>query len=181
MAKSFWMVIKSPANFQIGRERNFDTVGLVAQHRRKVQRMTPGDRVLLYISQERCFGATATVTTPMVEDHAPIWKAEGGSDFPYRVGIKTEIVLNRSQYIDAYQIASRMDFTRRWIPELWYLAFQGSLHLISKYDFSMVEQEMRKQKHGTRSHSKPALPRLRSHCKLDQMLEESQGQLVHHE
>ena len=158
-------------------------VGLVAQHRRKVQRMTPGDRVLLYISQERCFGATATITSPMVEDHTSIWKTEGGSDFPYRVGTKPDIVLNRSQYIDAYQIASRMDFTRRWTPELWYLAFQGSLHLISKFDFTMVEEEMRKQKRGKRPHAKSAQsrrPRLLSHCKLDQMAEEDQGRLVHH-
>lgn len=155
-------------------------VGLVAQHRRKVQRMTPGDRVLLYISQERCFGATATVTSPMVEDHAPIWKTEGSSDFPYRIGTKPDIVLNRSQYIDAYQIASRMDFTRRWTPELWYLAFQGSLHLISKFDFTMVEEEMRKQKRGKRPHAKSAQPRHPSRCKLDQMAEEDRGRLVHH-
>ena len=43
-----------------------------------------------------------------------------------------------------------MDFTRRWTPELWFLAFQGSLHLISKFDFNMVEEEMKKQKRTRR-------------------------------
>ena len=79
-----------------------------------------------------------------------MWNVEGGSVFPYRVGIRPDVVLNPSQYIDAYQIAPRMDFTRRWTPELWFLAFQGSLHLISKFDFNMVEEEMKKQKRARR-------------------------------
>ena len=150
MPKSFWMVVKSPANFQIARKRNFDMVGLLAQHRRKVQRMAPGDRVILYIAQDRYFAASASVTKTLNIDHTPLWKVEGGSDYPYRVGIRPDVVLNPSQYIDAYQIAPRMDFTRRWTPELWFLAFQGSLHLISKFDFNMVEEEMKKQKRARR-------------------------------
>ncbi len=144
------MVVKSPANFQIAKKRNFDMVGLIAQHRRKVQRMAPGDRVIIYIAQDRYFAASATVTTPLNIDHTPLWELEGGSAYPYRVGIRPDVVLNESQYIDAYQIAPRMDFTRRWTPELWYLAFQGSLHLISKFDFNMVEEEMKKQKRSRR-------------------------------
>ena len=176
MSKSYWLVIKSPDNYSIARERKFDMVGLIAQHRRKVQRMSPQDRVLIYISQERVFATTATVTTQMVEDHTPIWQTEGGSNFPYRVGIKPDIVLNKPQYIDAYQIASRMDFARRWTPELWYLAFQGSLHLISKFDFSMLEDEMRKLKQGRGKVNTPeryppsAIP---SRCTLDQMAKRS--------
>ena len=182
MAKSFWLVIKSPDNYNIARQRKFDMVGLVAQHRRKVQRMSPGDRVLLYISKERCFATTATVASPMVVDHSPLWKVEGGSDFPYRVSIKPDLVLESYQYIDAYQIAPRMDFTRRWTPELWYLAFQGSLHLISKFDFAMVEQEMRKQKRG-RGHRNNSFTyktsSVQSNCKLEQAVSADSGGLTH--
>ncbi len=171
MPKSFWMVVKSPANFQIAEKRGFDMVGLIAQHRRKVQRMAPGDRVILYIAQERYFAASATVTKPLNIDHSPLWNVEGGSNFPYRVGIRPDVVLHPSQYIDAYQIAPRMDFTRRWTPELWFLAFQGSLHLISKFDFNMVEEEMKKQKRWRRYRRQAATPRLRplpeSGCKLE--------------
>ncbi len=181
MANSFWLVIKSPENYRIAKERNFDMVGLIAHHRRKVQRMAPGDRALLYIAKERCWGASATVTTAMVEDHSPIWRVEGGSDFPYRVGIKPNIVLDPSQHIDAYQLAPRMDFTRRWTPELWYLAFQGSLHLISKFDFTMVEEEMRKQKRGRgpRARSfKVAGNGAASRCKLEARGDHERGSLV---
>jgi hypothetical protein len=170
MPKSFWMVVKSPTNYEIAKKRNFDMVGLMAQHRRKVQRMAPGDRVLLYISQDRYFATSASVTKALVIDHSPLWNVEGGSVFPYRVGIQPDVVLQPSQYIDAYQIAPRMDFTRRWTPELWFLAFQGSLHLISKFDFNMVEEEMKKQKR-TRMNRHDAKPRREppreSNCKLD--------------
>ena len=170
MPKSFWMVVKSPGNYEIAKKRHFDMVGLIAQHRRKVQRMAPGDRVLLYISQDRYFAASASVTKTLVIDHSPLWNVEGGSDFPYRVGIQPDVVLHPSQYIDAYQIAPRMDFTRRWTPELWFLAFQGSLHLISKFDFNMVEEEMKKQKrtrryrHADKPQQRPALE---ATCKLE--------------
>ena len=135
MPRSYWMVIKSPENLRIARNRGFDLIGLVAQHRRKVQRVEPSDRVLIYVSKQRRFAATATVTSPMIEDQSPIWDKDGSSDLPYRLGIRPNLILDESQYINAHQIAPRMDYTKRWIPELWYLAFQGSLHLISKFDF----------------------------------------------
>jgi hypothetical protein len=142
MPKSYWMVVLSPDNFKIARQRGFDMIGLWGQHRKKVQRMEPGDRVLLYVSHWRCFTAASTVTAPFVEDHTPIWKSEGGSDFPFRVAIKPDVVLQESQYIYAYHIAPRMDYTRRWVPEDWHLAFHGSLHLISKLDFHLIYDEM---------------------------------------
>ena len=177
MPKSYWMVVKSPDNLKIAKERGFDMVGLRHQHRRKVQRMEPGDRVLLYVSSLRCFAATATVTSSLVEDHAPIWKEEGGSDLPYRVGIKPEVILDEGQYINAYQVAPRMDYVRRWIPELWYMAFQGNLHLISKADFNLVEEEMKKVKRGIKPPARVysnRRPTPLSHCKLDQMVAEDE-------
>lgn len=165
------MVVKSPENFRIAHRRGFDSVGLRAQHRRKVQRMEPGDRVLIYVSKKRFFGATASVTSPLVEEQTAVWTEEGGSNLPYRVGIKPDVVLADNQYIDANQIAPRMDYTRRWIPELWYMAFQGSLHLVSKADFNLIEEEMRKLKRGIvtkipEKSSRDPIPL--SNCKLDQ-------------
>lgn len=150
MPKSYWMVVKSPDNLEIAQRRGFDMIGLPHQHRRKVERMEPGDRVLLYASTIRCFAASATVTSSLVEDDSPVWKEEGSSNLPYRVGIKPEVTLNETEYISAYQIAPRMDYIKRWTPELWYMAFQGNLHLISKADFNLVEGEMRRVKLGVK-------------------------------
>ena len=175
MPKNNWMVVTSPENFKIAQDRGFDIFGLKSQHRRKVQRIQPEDRILLYIWGLRRFGATATVTAPFVEDHTPIWHQEGSNNLPFRIGIRPDVVLNEEQFIDANQIAPRMDFVRRWTPELWYLAFQGNLHLISKYDFSLIEEEMRRIKRGKRpparaQRSQRPIPL--SNCKLDSMASE---------
>ncbi|MCI0896356.1 MAG: hypothetical protein J4N84_15795, partial [Chloroflexi bacterium] len=94
------------------------------------------------------FTATATATTSFFEDDSPIWEKEGRSDWPYRVKIKPDIVLDEAQQIDANLLAPRLDYVRRWPPENWYMAFQGNLHLLPKSDFALIEEEMKKLKFG---------------------------------
>ncbi len=48
MPSNFWMMINNEENFRITQARGFTLLGLKAQHRRKVQRITEGDRILLY-------------------------------------------------------------------------------------------------------------------------------------
>ena len=146
MSKSYWIVVKTPENFTILKKRKFDMIGLTAHHRRKVQRMEPDDSVLIYISHMRCFAATAVVTSSMLEDSSPIWHPQGSSQLPFRVGIRPEIVLAQGRYVEAQHIAPRMDYIKRWTPELWHLAFQDTVHLISKADFYLIENEMRRLK-----------------------------------
>ena len=63
MPRNFWMVICNEENFQITRDLNFTVQGLKAEHRRKVQRVEAGDRILYYVSGIRRFAATATLTS----------------------------------------------------------------------------------------------------------------------
>jgi hypothetical protein len=144
MPRNFWMLICNPDNFRITRERGFTIQGLKAQHRRKVQRVEIGDRLLYYVSGIRRFTATATLTSGYFEDDSQIWEKEGKTDWPYRMQIKPEVVLEEAQYIDANQLAPRLDYVRRWPPEIWYMAFQGNLHLLPKRDFFLIEEEMKK-------------------------------------
>lgn len=148
MPHNFWMIICNAENFRITQDRGFTIQGLKAQHRRKVQRIGNGDRILYYVSHARQFTATATATTSFFEDDTHIWEKEGGADWPYRFQIKPEVVLDDSQYMDANMLAPRLDYVRRWPPENWYMAFQGNLHLLPKSDFLLVEEEMKKLKFG---------------------------------
>ena len=162
MPKNYWMVVISPENFQISRELGFTLQGLKVQHQRKLQRVEPEDRILFYVSKDRYFGGTATVTSRYFEDPAPKWKKEGSTDWKFQVKIKPAIVLEEHEYIDALQLAPRLDYVRRWAPEDWYMAFaQSSLHLLPKKDFMLVEEEMRKLKAKNskrRQQSVPAAP-----------------------
>lgn len=170
MPKNYWMIVISPENFQIARDRSFDIVGLKAIHKRKVLRIQPGDRIVLYIWGIRCFAATVTVTSPLVEEDEPVWQQEGSSTLPFRIGITPNIVLKEEQFIHANFIAPRMDFVRRWTPELWHLAFQGNLNLVSKYDFALIETEMiriRRNKILDQTSRMPRPNKDNSNCQLD--------------
>ena len=148
MPRNFWMIVCNEKNFQITRDLNFTVQGLKSQYRRKVQRVEPGDRLLFYVSGIRRFTATATLTSTYREEDTRVWEREGSTDWPYRINIKPDVVLDESQYIDAGLLAHRLDYIRRWPPENWYMAFQGNLHLLPKNDFALIEEEMKKLKFG---------------------------------
>ena len=157
MAKNYWMVVTSPENFQITRELGFTVHGLKAHHHRKVQRIEPGDRILYYVSKDRTFAATATVTSRYSEDRSRTWKKDGISEWAFKVHIKPEMVLNDGELIDARQLAPRLDYVRRWSPEDWYIAFaQTNLHLLPKKDFVLVEGEMQRLKSKQSRRNRPS-------------------------
>jgi hypothetical protein len=148
MPRNFWMIVCNEENFQITKGLDFSIQGLKSQYRRKVQRVESGDRLLFYVSGIRRFTATVTVTSPYSEEDVTPWKSEGSTGWPYQVGIRPEIILDREQYIEAGLLAHRLDYIRRWPPENWYMAFQGNLHLLPKNDFFLIEEEMKKLKLG---------------------------------
>ena len=147
MPRNYWMVTTSLENYRIIRQLGFTVQGLKVQHHRKVQRIEPGDRILYYIGDERYFAATATVTSKYSEDHAPAWKKEGVNNWAFKVHIRPELVLEEDQFMDARQLAPRLDYVRKWSPEDWHRAFaQSNLHLLPKKDFFLLEEEMHKVK-----------------------------------
>ena len=153
MARNYWMVVLSPENFAITRQKNFAFQGLKGQQGRKVQRVGPGDRVLFYVSHQRCFAATATVTSQCVEAQNLPWHVEDNTEWAYKFDIQPDCVLAVDDYMEAHYIAPRLDYLKKWIPEEWPLAFQGNLHLLPKKDFQLLEDEMRKV-HQRRTHGR---------------------------
>ena len=81
---------------------------------------------------------------------------------PWRVQIRSDVVLNWYEYLDARQIAPRMLYVKRWAPEDWPLAFQGQIHLLSSQDFALIESEMRRtiDRRARRRERPPHRPRL---------------------
>ena len=141
---SYWMLVTTLENFKITRKLHFTLQGLKPYHRRKVQRIGPGDQLLFYLMGIRRFAATATITSKYFEDNSPVWKEEGSDRLTFRVKIQPKVVLMEEQFIDAGEIAPRMEYVRRWPPEDWQMAFLGNLHLIPKVDFALIEGELRR-------------------------------------
>ena len=148
MPHNFWMINCNEQNYNVTRRLGFTGQGLKAEYRRKVQRVEPGDRVIYYVTGNRVFTATATVTQGYEEVGSSPWIKEGKASWPYRIGIKPDVVLENGQFIDAGLIAYRLEYVRKWAPEDWYMAFQGNLHLLSKSDFFLLEGEMLKLRDG---------------------------------
>ena len=95
--------------------------------------------------------ADVTLTSDSYEDHELIWKSQNPKeDYPYRVSLQLNYALNKDKLIDAKEIGPRLDYVKKWVPEMWYLAFVGGLHLLPKKDFNLIEDEIRRSATGMR-------------------------------
>jgi len=139
----YWMIVSSPENFRKTRDLGFTIQGLKSRHRRRVETMKVGDRVLYYVTGRAAFAATVTVASPMYEDHTPIWRtSRRDEDYPWRVHVRLDIALDEADWIPAKELAYRLDYVRKWPPEHWTLAFQGHIHALPRTDFVMLEDEI---------------------------------------
>jgi hypothetical protein len=139
----YWMVVSSPENYRKTRDLGFTIQGLKSRHRRRVETMKVGDRVLYYVTGRSAFAATVTVASPMYEDHTPIWRtARRDEDYPWRVHIRLDLALEETDWIPAKELAYRLDYVRKWPPEHWTLAFQGHIHALPRTDFVILEDEI---------------------------------------
>ena len=138
------MVVVTRDNYGRTRARHFTVQGVKARHRRKAERIAPGDRVCWYVvGGGGGFVATATVTSPAFEDSRPIWRSTGRPDpYPWRFMIARGVVRDADDAIPAASLVDRLAFTRRWPRAHWPLAFQGNLHEIGRRDFAVIERAL---------------------------------------
>jgi hypothetical protein len=137
------MLVTTLDNYGRTRARRFTVQGVKERHKRKAERIAPGDRVCWYLVGVAGFVATATVTSPAYEDRTPIWVARspGRPDpYPWRFTIARGLVRDPADAVPAASLADRLAFTRRWPRAHWGLAFQGSLHEIGRRDFAVIER-----------------------------------------
>jgi hypothetical protein len=139
------MVVTTPDNYGRTRARRFTVQGVKARHRRKAERIAPGDRLCWYLVGVGGFVATATVTSPAFEDTEPIWvsRSPGRPDpYPWRFRIARGVVRDADDVIPAASLVDRLAFARRWPRAHWRLAFQGNLHEIGRRDFTVIERAL---------------------------------------
>ena len=154
MPNNYWMVVQTPENHEITRGQGFTLHGLTSKQKRRARRMEPDDRILFYVGGEmRKWTAIAVIRSKYFEDRTPIWESNGSRQelFPYRVKTSPSIVLDEADYIEARILAPRLEYVKRWPPELWPLAFYDTLHLIPQRDYRLIEAEMRRIRQQKRS------------------------------
>jgi hypothetical protein len=144
MAPTYWLVVTSPENIAITRALGFTMQGIKSRHRKKAERMQPGDRMVLYATGRQAFAFTATITSPYWEEHTRVWDGrQPGEDYPFRVRIAPDVVLPEERYLPAARLLGELEFVRKWPAEHWHLAFQGNVHVIPATDFERIEAAMR--------------------------------------
>lgn len=145
MGKTYWLVSSTRENFQTTRDLGFSVQGVDTQQRRKAVRMAADDRMIFYISDRQAFAASTTLTSGHFEDHERIWNHHNESeDFPHRVKMRADVVVDEERWVDAMQIGPRLEYVRKWPPEMWPLALVGALHIIPQKDFTMLEEELKR-------------------------------------
>ena len=144
MATNHWLIVTSPENIATTRDLGYTMQGIKSQHRKKAERMQPGDRMVLYATGRQAFAFTATITSPYWEDHTLVWDGrKKGEDYPFRVKIQPDVVLAEADYVPAVSLLPALEFPRKWPAEHWHLAFQGNVHLIPEADFTRIEAALR--------------------------------------
>ena len=141
---NYWMLVSSLENFRLFQRHGFSIAGMKSRHRKKAEKVRPGDRVLFYLTGVQAFGGVAEAASEYDEDHSPLWESKKkGEDYPFRFSIRPLIILGEDEFLPAEVMAHRMDYVKKWPPEHWRLAFQGNVHLLPKADYEMLEREMR--------------------------------------
>jgi hypothetical protein len=94
------------------------------------------------VTGTKSFGGVATITSPYFESHDRIWQsgdpAKEAEDYPFRVNITPEIVLDEDDWVPAEPVAHQMTYVSKWPAGNWTLAFQGNVHLIERADFELI-------------------------------------------
>jgi predicted RNA-binding protein len=137
---TYWISVGSEANFRIAEARGWDMFAFKSTRRAEVARMKPGDRIVFYLTKIMKFGGITEVTSEYFEDHERVFGSpkKPKEDYPFRVRVRPVIVLAPEQYIDVREVGPTLEFTRKWPPEHWRLAFQGALHEIPEDDYERI-------------------------------------------
>ncbi len=143
-----WIVVGSPDNFELLRDRNFDICAFKGSRQKQSSEMRPGDRIVHYLTGDVRFGGIVEVTGEMFEDTTDFGlrsKAKQGEEYPYRIPTRPVVILDPDTYIDVREITDLLDKTRKLGPKKLGMAFRGNLHRISDGDYATIERLMRER------------------------------------
>jgi len=141
---NYWMLVSSPENFERARALGFSVLAMKSRHRKKAERVTPGDRVVFYTTGRQAFAGSFVVTGHYFEDHSPLFQSKkDGEEYPYRFPVQPEVILPPEDFPLAQDLLPALDFVKKWPAEHWHLAFQGNVHPLSEADFATIEAALR--------------------------------------
>ena len=140
----YWIVVGSIENVRGTAELGFTVQGVKSRHRKKAERMRPGDKLVYYLTGVKAFAGIATVESPYFESHERIWASgdpkKAAEDYPFRVEISPDLILQEEDVVPAEGVALRMAYVAKWPADNWTLAFQGNVHEIGEDDYRLIRE-----------------------------------------
>ena len=140
-----WILTGSLDNFRATREHGFSVIGAKEGRRGMAEQISPGDRIVFYVTGLQAFGGIVEVTGEMYEDRVQIWPGKPGKrdPYPWRFETRPELVLDEEEFVPAVELAGDLEHVRKWPAEHWHLAFQGQLRTVSEADAELLERRIR--------------------------------------
>ena len=139
---TYWIIVGSIENFRKTAELGFTVQGMKSRHRKKAERMRPGDKLVWYVTGVKAFAGVATIASEYFEGHDRIWQSgdpkKAAEDYPFRVRIAPDVVLSEDGFLPAEGVARKMAYVAKWPAENWTLAFQGNVHEIGEADYRLI-------------------------------------------
>ena len=140
----YWIIVGSMENFRLTAELGFAVQGIKSRHRKKAERMAPGDKLIYYLTGLKAFAGIVTVESPYFESHERIWMSgdpkKAAEDYPFRVEISPDLILAEEDFVPAEGVARRMAYVDKWPADSWTLAFQGNVHEIGADDYRLIRE-----------------------------------------
>ncbi len=140
-----WILTGSPENFAATRERGFTVIGLKERNRNRALEIRTGDRIVLYLTRVKAFGAQILVTGELFEDRTKLWPGKPGKAdaYPWRFPTEPEEVLEEDEWVPAEALAEALEHVAKWPREHWTLAFQGQIRPVSAHDRDVLSSALR--------------------------------------
>ena len=143
-APKTWVLTGSPENFAATREHGFEVIGLKERRRAFAEQIAQGDRIVLYVTKVKAFGASIRVTGELFEDRTKLWPGKPGKAdaYPWRFPTEPELVLDETEWVPAEELVDELEHIRRWPREHWTLAFQGQIRPIAEHDARRLQGKL---------------------------------------
>lgn len=140
-----WCLTTGPDNFDKTAELGWKIQGIKSRRRPTAAQLRPGDKLVYYITEVAAFGGIVEVTSEYFEDHELHWTSKPGEDYPWRVEIAPEIVIeDRERWVPADHLRDALEFPRKWPVENWKLAFQGNIRAWPEADYRTVRKALQR-------------------------------------
>lgn len=149
-APTHWLLVSSPDNFEVSRQRGFDIAGMKSRHRRKAETVKPGDTVFFYLVGIKAIGGLAEVTGTYYESDEHIWTSrKDGEEYPFRFPIKpVAIIADPKDFVEVEEFVDALDYPKRWPRANWTLAFQGNVHKLNEHDYALLAGAVKEAAQG---------------------------------